>query len=354
MRFTTILIGSAVLILSILAMFVLGRVLNPPAQQVYVAVREIQAGETLAPELLRLASVRLPSTEPYLTETDIDEFGFATVVETVHEGMFIPKADLSFSGNPAALNRVSLSLSDPNLVAMTIPVTPLTSPGKIVSGDRVSLNVSIGSAAFTNPNFSTIPTNDPNGRISSIPPTLPSPFTTPQPTQTPEPRISLPVTKNLVVSGRVLDVVYEEKFSPAVNMGEQPDGGGTERGDIQALVVAVPRSIQEALAFAIATGEVRVAVLDPNAPDSAEMITAGMSWEDLVAYFRWQRESWLLTPQPLDHIDPPGAAALVPTLAATYHPTATPFLQEEKFSDMQETSDEDALGAATPTITARP
>jgi hypothetical protein len=148
-----------------------------------------------------------------------------------------------------------------------------------------------------------------------------SPFVTPIPSPTPEPRLSLPVTKNLVVSGRVLSVIYETPFSPAVVPGQA--NTDPRRGDIQALVVAVPRSVQEALAFSIANGEVRVAVLDPGAPDDLDA-TAGMDWDDLVAYFRWQRQEWLASEPALEQISPAGAAAILPTLVATHYPTPTP------------------------------
>lgn len=334
MRLKTILTGSGILVFSLVAMFLLGQVLNPPAQQVFVAAREIQAGEVLTPDLVQLVSVRLPSTAPYLTRAEIETYGYAQVVEPIHAGMFIPKAALSFAGNPAAGARVSLALADPGLVAMTIPVTPLTSPAGIVPGDKVSLNVSVGSATLMNGSFSSGQSAPSGPDAGSNPfaglPGLPEtgagpgnlPTSTPLPTPTAEPVISLPVTKNLVVSGRVLDVVYETRFNTSA---ASPNGNPAPAavGDILALVVAVPRDAQEALAFSIANGEVRVAVLDPNAPDDPGA-TAGMSWEDLVAYFRWQRQEWLASDPALDAISPPGAAAVVPTLMATTYPTATP------------------------------
>jgi hypothetical protein len=327
MRLASILTGSVILVLSVLAMFVLGRFLNPAAQQVFVAAGEIQAGDYLTPERVRLVSVRLPDSAPYVTADDIERFGYAQVVEPIHAGMFIPKAALSFDGNPAAAARVSLSLADPDLAAMAIPVTPLTSPSNIVPGDRVSLNVSVGSVPVMGASLAFNSSGSSSGNTPPLQgyPAGNNPLSvdaTPQSSSTAEPRLSLPVTKNLVVSGRVLEVVREERFTAAAAPGQNP-ALPAERGKLQALVVAVPRGVQEALAFAIASGEVRVAVLDPNAPDEVAL-TAGMSWDDLVAYFHWQRQEWLLTPQPLEQINPPGAADLLPTLMATYYPSPTP------------------------------
>jgi hypothetical protein len=354
MRLATILTGSFILVLSVLAMFILGRFLNPAAQQVFVAAGEIQAGEYLTPERVRLASVRLPDTAPYVTADDIERYGYAQVVEPIHDGMFIPKAALSFAGNPAAAARVSLSLADPDLAAMTIPVTPLTSPSNIVPGDRVSLNVSVGSVPLMSGSLTSNSSGSNSGNLAPLQgyPAGNNPFgmdVTPQPSSTPEPRLSLPVTKNLVVSGRVLEVVREERFTAAAVPGQNP-AAPAERGKLQALVVAVPRSVQEALAFAIASGEVRVAVLDPNAPDEVAL-TAGMSWDDLVAYFRWQRQEWLLTPQPLEPINPPGAADLLPTLMATYYPSPTPERTQPPGSGSSQT---ETQAPATPVPNAAP
>lgn len=332
MKLTTILIGGLILIASIGAMLLVGRFLNPPAQQVFVAVREIQPGETLSPDMVRLANVHLPSTAAFVTAGDIDHYGYAKVVEPIHEGMFISKAALSFAENPAASNRVSLALADPNLVAMTIPVTPLTCPNDLVPGDRVSLDVSVGSANLMSGSFSASKSspaeNSSSGTTSSNPPglagTSSSPFVTPVPTPTPEPQFSLPVTKNLVPSGRVLSVVYNETLNPAgLQSPNSSTAPQTVRGDIKAIVVAVPRSLQEALAFAIANGEVRVAVLDPNAKDDSSSLTAGMSWDDLVAYFQWQRQEWLATPRPTGPIEPPGAASLLQDQPQPTNPAPT-------------------------------
>jgi hypothetical protein len=322
MRIATILTGGVIFLGSLLGMFVLGRVLNPPAQQVFVAAVEILPGDAITPDKVRLVPARVPDVRPFVTAGEIDEFGYAQAVEPIHAGMFIPKAALSFSGNPAARERVSLSLADPELVAMTIPVNKLTSPPGIVPGDKVSLNVSVGSTAMMSGILSSGPSSSISGSpLSGVGAGQVSPFVTPIPSPTPEPRLSLPVTKNLVVSGRVLSVIYETPFSPAVVPGQA--NTDPRRGDIQALVVAVPRSVQEALAFSIANGEVRVAVLDPGAPDDLDA-TAGMDWDDLVAYFRWQRQEWLASEPALEQISPAGAAAILPTLVATHYPTPTP------------------------------
>jgi hypothetical protein len=326
MRIATILTGSIIFLGSLLGMFVLGRLLNPPAQQVFVAAVEILPGDAITPEKVRLVPARLPDVRPFVTAGEIDEFGYAQAVEPIHAGMFIPKAALSFSGNPAARERVSLSLADPDLVAMTIPVNKLTSPAGIVPGDKVSLNVSVGSAQMMSGSLTSGSGQSPvlpgaSSSLVSSANSQASPFTTPVPSPTSEPRLSLPITKNLVVSGRVLSVIYETPFSPAAAPGQAQ--AEPRRGDIQALVVAVPRSVQEALAFSIANGEVRVAVLDPSAPEELAA-TAGMAWDDLVASFRWQRQEWLAAGPELEQISPAGAAAIVPTLVATHYPTATP------------------------------
>lgn len=348
MQLKTILIGSLVLLASLAAMLLIGRILVPPAQEVFVAVGEIQAGETLTPDKVRLESVHITSTTPYLTSADIERYGYARVVEAIHQGTFIPKASLSFTDNPAAANRVSLALGDPELVAMAVPVTPLTCPSEIAPGDRVSLDVSVGSANLLSGSFpAAASTASGAGQAAGSFPSGASPFETASPTTTPQPSVSLPVTKNLVVSGRVLSVLYNEQVNP-VTLQSPGSAAAPQvvRGDIKALVVAVPGSLQEALAFAIANGEVRVAVLDPNATDPQTNLTAGMSWDDLLAFFTWQRQEWLATPHATGQIDPPGAAALLPALEATTTPTPT--------SPAPSVTPAALEGSTTPAATVRP
>lgn len=338
MKVKTIIIGVVLLVGSIVGLAFIGRILNPPAQQVYVAAKEIQPGDVLGPEIVELVDVRLPATDMYFTPDDINNYEGAVFVETVHTGMFVPKVALSHEANPASSERVALALSDTDMVAMVIPVTPLTTPRGIVVGDRVSLTVSVGAATFLTGEFSNVPTPKPvtgygssagatEGSMAGIPtPALPfrrgEEAAGPTPSPTAEKRIMLPITKTIVTNGRILDILHEESLAAAFN----EDDGNQEplQGDIRAVVVAVKLNVQEALSYAINNGEVRIAVVSPNADVADNGLTPGMSWDDMVSYYRMELAMWALTPQPLDDLEAPGASMYYSTVMATLFPSATP------------------------------
>ena len=337
-KLKTIIIGAGVFLISLIALYFIGRILNPPAQQVYVAVREIQIGEALAPDAVQLVSVRVPDVAPYVTVSDINTYGFTKVIETIHQGMFVPKAALSYEQNTASVNRVAASIADPNSVAIVVPVTPLTSPSDLVVGDRVSLIVSVGSATFLTGDMSAQPTAPVGGSsldaVAANAGALilggnnqsqnPFDLLNPTPTVSATPRITMPISKNLVVDARILRILYDMKLNPSFNTSQGGQTSEMTKGDIKAIVVSIPRTVEEALAYGINNGEVRVAVLDPLAKKENTNISAGMSWDDMVAFYRWQRQLWLMTPPPLDSVNAPGASSLYATLMATNYPSATP------------------------------
>jgi len=337
-KLKTIIIGAGVFLISLIALYFIGRILNPPAQQVYVAVREIQIGEALAPDAVQLVSVRVPDVAPYVTVSDINTYGFTKVIETIHQGMFVPKAALSYEQNTASVNRVAASIADPNSVAIVVPVTPLTSPSDLVVGDRVSLIVSVGSATFLTGDMSAQPTAPVGGSsldaVAANAGALilggnnqsqnPFDLLNPTPTVSATPRITMPISKNLVVDARILRILYDMKLNPSFNTSQGGQTSEMTKGDIKAIVVSIPRTVEEALAYGINNGEVRVAVLDPLAKKENTNVSAGMSWDDMVAFYRWQRQLWLMTPPPLDSVNAPGASSLYATLMATNYPSATP------------------------------
>jgi len=131
------------------------------------------------------------------------------------------------------------------------------------------------------------------------------------PTPTPEPLLMLPVAKTIVSHAQVLAVVHEERTTLASD-GTQV----TTPGEIIGLVVAVPRAAQELLEFAIDNGQVRVALLsarlDGDTSAGAHRPTLGMTWNDLVALIRMERERSLASGLPAEVIGP-GAYAVEAT-----------------------------------------
>ncbi len=323
-----ILIGVALLVVSVGALFVVGRVVNPPAQEILVALTDLEQGQFITPDRVQVVSVRMgrAQLQNYLTPQVLEQRGFNVQVATrIAAGNFLSLTSLMFEGNPAETQHAALALDDPAMVAMVIPVTPLTCPPDIKAGDVIDITVDIGSAAFMTGTFGTAPTPEPYSPYTSTRPdigfdampTIESPLSMPIQAPTSAQVMNLPVTKT-VARATVIKVLYEVRLS-----GISASGGGTERGEVIGVVVAVPAQAQEVIGFGIHNGQVRVAILSPNA--SGDLVTAGVTWDDIVAYFRWNRELWLMDgnfSQP--NIGAPGAAVIYPTLMATYYPSPTP------------------------------
>ncbi len=346
-RTTTVIIGVVLVLVAVGGFALLGNLMNPPATDILVAVEDIAPGEILQPYMVNVISVRSADKgQAYVTTDNVDTYANAMVIDQIYAGQYIPKAALSHPENPAAESRIALALNDPELVAMVVPVDPETSPQQIVVGDRVDLVLAVGSAAFLSGNFDVVPEPDQTANDFYAPtfglaladptamagePTSPLdlddgtltldapyfPIATSTPTPNPQ-RITLPVAKTITVEARVLHVAYEL----IVNATFNPDSNAPEtvKGDIRALVLAVPRQAQEIVAFGVSNSALRIAVLDPlaNTPEDAAL-TPGMSWDDLVAFFKWERAAWAEAQDgdtaTLEQV--PGAAALVPTLSIT-------------------------------------
>ena len=335
-----LLIGLVLVLAAFVAFFLVANILNPPPTRILVASRDIAAGEALSPALAELAEVALPQSALFVREADLAEYEGAVFVEAVHQDEPLHKASLVLAGNPAAAGRSALALDDPNLVAFVIPVSPETAPGGLQVGDRVDLTLGVGSATFLSGVLASVPTPDPfeprevfvGGQVTvdgqqfltPVVPSgafLPTPEATPTPRQTEPALVSLPIAKTLVRSARVLEVVYKRSPNPAFT-GSESDSAYL-RGDVQAIVVAIPRGAQEVVTFALANGQVRVSVRSPLANSDADEPTMGMSWDDLVAFFYAERALGLSAIDGQTVLLGPGASALWPTQLALMQPTAT-------------------------------
>jgi len=325
-----IIIGAVLVVVAIAGFYAFSLFLAPPAHEVFVAVQEMNQGDQLTPDRVQLVSVRSrESLEGYIMRDEIEQFGYGTLVEPIHVGEFVPKAAVAVEGNPAATNRVALALADPNEVVKVVPVTTLTSPEDIVPGDIVDLTLSVGSATFLTGALEVVPTASPLEAYryqyysSGVPTVMPEqsvPVITPTPTGQPN---NLPITKDIVVGAKVIKVLYEVKANPNYMTGSADTHvSSTVRGDIRALVVGVPRSVVEILDYGIQNGTLRVSVRHPGSAPGKDGVSPGVSWDDLAAYFKWERQLWQLTPMP-EEVYGPGAQIVVATLQATLFPTPT-------------------------------
>jgi hypothetical protein len=357
--------GILAIVIGVALSVFINRIFSPPAFELVYAVTEISPGEILVPDLVGVKDVHIDDPSPYITRDEVNEiYAYAPVVAQIYTGQLLTKSSLSVEGNPEAVTRISLAINDPGRVAMVIPVSVQNAPGRLVVGDLVDITISVGSATFLSGAFEAVPTTEPydtsqlyfgiapGPQEGLLPDSTGAAFITPVPTPTPIDPIHLPVSKTLVVAAPVLEVSYEQQFNPASSA--DPDAPAFIDGELVSIAVSVPRQVQEALAFAINNGAVQVAVRDPLA-SGEDIITAGISWDDLVEYYKLHQALWALTPQPQDGvIYPSGAKVLVETLRPTYFPELTPDMSLQGTPSAEVFAEDPVAVSPTPTPTLAP
>jgi hypothetical protein len=299
MKRNAVVIGLAVIIMLVgfSGNFIIGRLINPPAQKVVAAQVNIPAGSVIQPSMLVVADVSVPRSllATLITESEVGTFVGGRAAVDIPALQLVTKNMIVADGNPAAQQRLALTLSDPSLVAMVVPIDPAVAPLGITIGDYVDLIMGVGNPA-NNEKLTTAPTATPdNSQGFAGQPTAIAAVLTAHgaDTPTPEPRLFLPVAKTVVSNAKVLSVVRAQAQA-------QTNAQGTpvapEAGKPIGLVIAIPRQAQEIVEFALTNGSLRVSLLSPNVGSvkpGDRQPTLGMTWDDLVALVRMERQSAL-------------------------------------------------------------
>ncbi len=349
---TVVILATVLMIGSVVGILVIGQVINPPTVPVVVAVVDIPAGTVLTQDLVAVDNVQMnPKVlSAMIRESELANFIGGAVIQPVSRYEPLLKSAVSADGNSASARRVALALSDPKLVAMVVPVSQETSPDAIVEGDYVDLGFGAGSNTAFGKRLSTVSTEEPFapslGGLIQQPSPIPLEATVEATsTPTPEPLLVLPVAKTIVSHAKVLSVIREER---TVTTGGQIVGQGEPRtavvkGKIIGIVVAIPREAQELIQFAIDNGVVRVSVLSAEAASSD--VSLGMTWNDLVALVRMDREEALAAGLPAEVIGP-GAFAVEATRNA-----ATQAVLNQTLTAIAPTTTESPPIESTPVLT---
>jgi hypothetical protein len=251
-------------------------------------------------------------------------------------------------------------MTDPDKVAMVIPVDPKTAPSQIAPGDWVDLIVGLAPgniSAGSNSTFSNLlapPT--PVSPIVSFGPT-PVSGARPAPTLPPNPsplnpttstgsvgtnEMNLPADKVVIQNVPVLAVRFQQVPNPAFtgsggSFGQTQQSQGTSQpayiqGDIQTLTVLVPRSSIELVTFGKDNGRISAVLLPAKtaeAANGAQSPTFGITFNDVLAWM--MRERALVASgqaQPTQVVPPPQPTPVLgmgqPTQPASAAPTAQP------------------------------
>jgi hypothetical protein len=321
LRSATFTIGLLLAGLAFVGFLMLGGMMAPPPYAVVVAVQDIPAYSTLDPNALGIDAQRINSqvANMLVQREEVDQYTGGFVIETIHAGEPVRKSAIVAPGNPQAINRLALVMTDPDKVAMVIPVDSKTAPSQIAPGDWLDLVVGLAPgniSAGSNTTFSNLlapPT--PVSPIVSYGPT-PTGGVKPVPTVPLNPPLgslssvgsvgatdmNLPADKVVIQNVPVLAVRFQQVPNPAFTgsgggFGETQPSEGTSQpayiqGDIQTITVLVPRASVELLTFGKDNGRVHVVLLPAKtaeAANGAQSPTFGITFNDVLAWMMRER-----------------------------------------------------------------
>jgi len=252
-------------------------------------------------------------------ESEIEHYLGGMVIETIHAGEPLRRNAVVTADNPAAVRRLSLALTDPDMIAAVIPVSASGSnaaiiPDNVSAGDYVNVTMglagsvssmasSAGSASqWGAPPSLTTPTPTP-ALTSTLPPTatLPvSPSPLPLNGKVPEPALSVveavaPPLDKIVLPHvdapqvRVIDVARERVPNPNYGMTFGQEGAQEPpflEGNLESITLLVPKAAEELLYFAVDNGTLHISVVPHAAVLEGASPSTGVLWEDADGYIR--------------------------------------------------------------------
>ncbi|CAG0963079.1 hypothetical protein ANRL3_01011 [Anaerolineae bacterium] len=348
LRSATFTIGLVLAGLAFVGFLMLGGMMAPPPYSVVVAVQDIPAYSTLDPNALGIDAQRINAqvARTLITREEIDPYVGGFVLENIHAGEPLRKSAVVMPDNPQAINRLALVMTDPDKVAMVIPVDPKTAPSQIAPGDWVDLIVGLAPgniSAGSNSTFSNLLA--PPTVVSPIIPFGPTPTSSarlaptlaPNPAQSNAPTtngnvsvgdMNLPADKVVIQSVPVLAVRFQQVPNPAFtgsggSLGQsQSTQAATQpayiQGDIQTVTVLVPRTSVELVTFGMDNGRVHLVLLPAKtgqATNGIQAPTFGVTFNDVL--------SWMMRERSLVASGTTVPSAPTPTFAAPPLPLAT-------------------------------
>lgn len=308
LRSVTFIVGLLLAVAAFVAYLALGGVLNPPPYEVVVAVRDIPPYTIITSDALARDPQTMSGTvaRTLVHAKELNRYVGGMAIEHIHAGEPLRKSAVIAAGNPAAARRLSLALDDPARVAMVMPVSPETCPEQIASGDYVNVLVSFAPGAIGGTGGQTLAemlaTPRPPLAVGPLLPTgtpvVPVSPTVSPPTSALTPTVSalsaeemtLPIAKVTIQKCRVLAVRRRRVANPGFGISGAQGGQAFLEGDVEALVVLVPRDTAELLTFAIDNGKVHVVLLPAVAGTrEGHDPTLGVAWSDVLAFILEER-----------------------------------------------------------------
>ena len=285
MRKLSTLIGLILAVLGFVAVVVVGQLTQPPTYDVVVVVQEIPAFTDLKTDQLAVDTQSLSPAiaAKYVSADELTNLlaGGAVAVEHLRPGQPLLREQVASGDNAAKVSRLSVALTDPDLVIIAVPVQVNTLP-TVLPGDVVGLFFASG-----NVQAQQIVTATVSGPTPTPVPDLPGVISETVIITT---ELQLPVAKWLA-NGVVYRLNREVKENP--NYGAPGQDSANEpryiEGDVKSLDVVVRREAAEWVAFALAHGEVQIGVLPavtrPEIETGGFKASHGVTWSDFEDLF---------------------------------------------------------------------
>ncbi|MCS7063478.1 MAG: SAF domain-containing protein [Methylacidiphilales bacterium] len=271
-RIVLALIGILITVGAFAGFIVFASLFSPPPATVLVYNKDLNFGDiinegditsvevsNLPPSLLRL----------YASPRNQDAvIGFRLLAPVARgEPVMITKL-----ASPNNFSRYAAILTDTRNVIMSIPIRPQLIPPKIGIGDKVNLMIIIESGGFD-----VVITPSPTpfaGFGQPVPPTAtPVPddvVLEPTPTITATPVVLFPISDVILEAVPVIDVRRALVENP--NFGVGGDNRRFIEGDIEAIILVVPREYQNVINFAVATDRLRISLSSPFGGDYTKAV----------------------------------------------------------------------------------
>ena len=350
LRSATTIIGIVLALVAFVGFLTLGGVMAPPPYSIVVAVQDIPAYSNLDTNALGVDAQRINSdvARTLIRREEIDAYAGGFVLENIHAGEPLRKGAIVASDNPQAVNRLALMMTDPDRVAMVLPLDAKTAPSQVAPGDWVDLvlgltpgNISAGSgttfanlltptpAALSYPLGLAVPIT---GSVRATPVPIPTfsfgaPLTSTGSVGAGE--MNLPADKVVIQNVPILAVRFQQVPNPAFTgsgggLGQTSSAQGTAQpayiqGDIQSVTVLLPRKSVELVTFAVDNGRVHLALVPAQtgqAANGAQAPTFGITFNDVLAWMMRER-ALSLAGQPQVPSTQPTQAQAAPAVVQT-------------------------------------
>lgn len=298
----TFFIGLILFVAAFGVLLIAGSIFNPPPYRIVIALEDIEPYTVITRDALAVDEQTMNQrvASRLVHEEELDHYLGGMAIETIHAGEPLRRNAVVTADNPAAVHRLSLALTDPDVVAAVIPVDPKIIPDNVLAGDYVNVTMgvagSIGqsAAAWGETVGATwgAPSAGPTPTPIPFTSTLPLTPTGPLPLSEQVPEVTLPLDKIILSQIQVMHVTRKKVANPNYGMSFGQEGAQEPpflEGDIESITILVPTAAEELLYFAVDNGTLHISVVPHIAVLEGASPSTGVLWEDIVRFFQEER-----------------------------------------------------------------